>query len=75
MSYQYIISRWVPQLRVGTRIPNCCPGVSIPSSPLGLAAAATRITREETEKGRSTAETVQVFKRRVGLWWESENNK
>ncbi|KAK7185372.1 autophagy protein 8 [Paraphaeosphaeria sporulosa] len=37
---------------------------------IGLAAAATRINREEKDKGRSTAQTVDVFKRRVALWWD-----
>ncbi|KAF2711210.1 hypothetical protein K504DRAFT_375620, partial [Pleomassaria siparia CBS 279.74] len=37
---------------------------------IGLAAATTRINREEKEKGRSTAQTVDVLKRRVGIAWE-----
>ncbi|KAF2443511.1 hypothetical protein P171DRAFT_432755 [Karstenula rhodostoma CBS 690.94] len=55
MAYQYIISRTLDPIFA----------VSI-----GLAAAATRINREEKERGRSTGQTVHVFKRRVGLWWE-----
>ncbi|KAJ8111920.1 hypothetical protein OPT61_g5596 [Boeremia exigua] len=39
---------------------------------IGLAAAATRINREEKEKGRSTQETMDVFKRRWALAWQSE---
>jgi hypothetical protein len=39
---------------------------------IGLAAAATRINREEKEKGRSTQETIDVFKRRWALAWQSE---
>lgn len=42
---------------------------------IGLAAAATRINREEREKGRNTAATVEVLKRRVGLWWDGEGTK
>jgi len=37
---------------------------------IGLAAAATRINREEKEKGRSTAQSVDVFKRRWDLAWK-----
>ncbi|KAL5373810.1 hypothetical protein DPSP01_012427 [Paraphaeosphaeria sporulosa] len=55
MAYQYIISRTLDPIFA----------VSI-----GLAAAATRINREEKDKGRSTAQTVDVFKRRVALWWD-----
>ena len=39
---------------------------------IGLAAAVTRINREEKEKGRSTQETIDVFKRRWTLAWEKE---
>ncbi|PSN67848.1 hypothetical protein BS50DRAFT_572839 [Corynespora cassiicola Philippines] len=39
---------------------------------MGLAAAATRINREEKEKGRNTGETLDVFKRRWALVWEGE---
>jgi hypothetical protein len=39
---------------------------------IGLAAAVTRINREEKEKGRSTQETIDVFKRRWALAWQSE---
>ncbi|CZS88676.1 uncharacterized protein RAG0_00342 [Rhynchosporium agropyri] len=34
---------------------------------IGLGAAATRINREEKEKGRSTEETVQSGLRRIGM--------
>ncbi|KAF1926562.1 uncharacterized protein M421DRAFT_6838 [Didymella exigua CBS 183.55] len=37
---------------------------------IGLAAAVTRINREEKEKDRSTQETIDVFKRRWALAWE-----
>ncbi|CAA9963596.1 hypothetical protein CFE70_007762 [Pyrenophora teres f. teres 0-1] len=37
---------------------------------IGLAAALTRINREEKEKGRSTQETMDVFKRRWNLAWQ-----
>lgn len=37
---------------------------------IGLAAAATRIHREEKDKGRTAGQTVDVFKRRAALWWE-----
>lgn len=60
MSYRYIIS------------PRIDPIFAIS---IGLAAAATRINREEKEKGRNTGETVDVFKRRVGLWWEGEGKR
>jgi hypothetical protein len=39
---------------------------------IGLAAAATRINREEKEAGRSTQQTVELLKRRVGLAWENK---
>ncbi|KAH6642623.1 hypothetical protein C7974DRAFT_385807 [Boeremia exigua] len=39
---------------------------------IGLAAAVTRINREEKEKGRSTQETMDVFKKRWALAWQSE---
>jgi hypothetical protein len=39
---------------------------------IGLAAAATRINREEKEAGRSTQQTVELLKRRVGLVWENK---
>jgi hypothetical protein len=42
---------------------------------IGLAAAVTRIQREEKEQGRGTAETVDVFKRRFNIWWESGGKK
>jgi hypothetical protein len=38
---------------------------------IGLAAAVTRINREEKEKGRSTQESWDVLKRRWALAWES----
>ncbi|KAJ4289528.1 hypothetical protein N0V90_010857 [Kalmusia sp. IMI 367209] len=60
MAYQYIISRSLDPIFA----------VSI-----GLAAAATRINREEKEKGRSTAETIDVLKRRVGIWWAGEKKQ
>ncbi|KAI1506593.1 hypothetical protein F5X99DRAFT_403958 [Biscogniauxia marginata] len=34
---------------------------------MGLAAAATRINREEKEKGKTTQQTIDAAKRRVGL--------
>ncbi|KAK3216778.1 hypothetical protein GRF29_1g906933 [Pseudopithomyces chartarum] len=60
MAYQHIISRRLDPIFA----------ISI-----GLAAAATRINREEKEKGRSTAQTVDVFKRRLSLWWEGPGSK
>jgi hypothetical protein len=41
---------------------------------IGLGAALTRIDREEKEKGRSTAQTFEVFKRRVGIAWEGSGS-
>lgn len=38
----------------------------------GLVAAGSRINREEREKGRNMSETVDVFKRRLGIWWAGE---
>ncbi|EOA88356.1 uncharacterized protein SETTUDRAFT_160259 [Exserohilum turcica Et28A] len=38
---------------------------------IGLAAAATRINREEKEKGRSTQQSLEVLRRRCGLAWQS----
>ncbi|KAF2688648.1 hypothetical protein K458DRAFT_428181 [Lentithecium fluviatile CBS 122367] len=60
MAYQYIISKRLDPLFA----------ISI-----GLAAAATRINREEKEKGRNAAETGDVFKKRFNIWWESGENK
>lgn len=37
---------------------------------IGLAAAFTRINREEKEKGRSTQESIDVLKRRWSLAWQ-----
>ncbi|KAF1938171.1 hypothetical protein EJ02DRAFT_425923 [Clathrospora elynae] len=37
---------------------------------IGLAAAFTRINREEKEKGRTTGESVDVLKRRWRLAWQ-----
>ncbi|KAF2878166.1 hypothetical protein BDV95DRAFT_479402 [Massariosphaeria phaeospora] len=54
MSYQHIISKRLDPLFALS---------------IGLAAALTRINREEKEKGRSTAQTVDVLKSRVGLAW------
>lgn len=34
---------------------------------IGLSAAATRISREEKELGRTSEQTLEAFKRRVGL--------
>ncbi|KAF2243316.1 hypothetical protein BU26DRAFT_523653 [Trematosphaeria pertusa] len=42
---------------------------------IGVGAAATRINREEKEKGRGTAETVEVFKRRWNVMWEEKVGK
>ncbi|KAF2660870.1 hypothetical protein K491DRAFT_588526 [Lophiostoma macrostomum CBS 122681] len=42
---------------------------------IGLGAALTRINREEREKGRSTAETFDVFKKRMGIAWEGSGGK
>jgi hypothetical protein len=38
---------------------------------IGLAAAFTRINREEKEKGRSTQESLDVLRRRWRLAWEN----
>jgi len=37
---------------------------------IGLAAAFTRINREEKEKGRSSQESIDVLKRRWNLAWQ-----
>jgi hypothetical protein len=42
---------------------------------IGLAAAFTRINREEKEKGRSTQQSVDVFKRRWNLAWQSKEGE
>jgi len=39
---------------------------------IGLAAAVTRINREEKEKGRSTAQSVDVLKKRWSLAWQND---
>jgi hypothetical protein len=39
---------------------------------IGLAAAATRINREEKEKGRSTAQSMDVLKKRWNLAWQGD---
>lgn len=39
---------------------------------IGLMAAATRIRREELEKGRDVGQSVEVLRRRVGIWWAGE---
>jgi hypothetical protein len=39
---------------------------------IGLAAAVTRINREEKEKGRSTQQIVDVARRRWGIAWEGK---
>ncbi|KAH7089899.1 hypothetical protein FB567DRAFT_590690 [Paraphoma chrysanthemicola] len=55
MSYQYIISKRLDPIFA----------ISI-----GLAAAVTRINREEKEKGRSTPESMDVLRRRWTLAWQ-----
>lgn len=55
MAYKYIISKTIDPLFA----------ISI-----GLAAAGTRINREEKEKGRSTQQSVDLFRKRVGIAWE-----
>ncbi|OAL55473.1 hypothetical protein IQ07DRAFT_639153 [Pyrenochaeta sp. DS3sAY3a] len=40
---------------------------------IGLAAAFTRINREEKEKGRTTQESIDVLKRRWTLAWHEDN--
>ncbi|KAH7073539.1 hypothetical protein BKA63DRAFT_35364 [Paraphoma chrysanthemicola] len=57
MSYQYIISKRLDPIFA----------ISI-----GLAAAVTRINREEKEKGRSTSESMDVLRRRWTLAWQSD---
>jgi hypothetical protein len=42
---------------------------------IGLAAAFTRINREEKEKGRSTQESLDVFRRRWDLAWASKEGE
>lgn len=54
MAYKYIIAKRIDPIFAIT---------------IGLAAAGTRINREEKEKGRSTQESVEVFRRRVGIAW------
>ncbi|KAF1918198.1 hypothetical protein BDU57DRAFT_514837 [Ampelomyces quisqualis] len=56
MSYQYIISKSLDPIFA----------VSI-----GLAAAVMRIDREEKEKGRSTAQSMDVLNRRWNLAWQA----
>ncbi|PVI01997.1 hypothetical protein DM02DRAFT_503823, partial [Periconia macrospinosa] len=53
-SYQYIISKRLDPLFALS---------------IGLMAAATRIRREEVEKGRDVGQTLEVLRRRVGGWW------
>ncbi|KAF2182779.1 hypothetical protein K469DRAFT_220143 [Zopfia rhizophila CBS 207.26] len=60
MAYQYIISRSIDPIFA----------ISI-----GVAAALTRINREEKEKGHTTSETIDIFKRRVGLASDSLTKK
>ncbi|KAA8620253.1 repeatdomain containing protein [Pyrenophora tritici-repentis] len=42
---------------------------------IGLAAALTRINREEKEKGRSTQETLHLVKRRWNLAWQGNEEQ
>ncbi|KAH7411646.1 hypothetical protein DE146DRAFT_750816 [Phaeosphaeria sp. MPI-PUGE-AT-0046c] len=60
MSYQHIISKSLDPIFA----------ISI-----GLAAAVTRINREEKEKGRSTAQSMDVLKRRWNLAWQGESQE
>jgi hypothetical protein len=39
---------------------------------IGIAAAVTRINREEREKGRSTTQSMDVLKRRWNLAWQDD---
>jgi hypothetical protein len=74
MSYQFIISKFVAltqnledmQLTRNRRLDPIF-AVSI-----GLAAAVTRINREEREKGRSTTQSMDVLKRRWNLAWQDD---
>lgn len=79
MSYQYIISKSVPLLilAVFLELVLILPRRLDPlfAIGIGLAAAATRINREEKEKGRSTQESVDVLKRRWNIWWDGEQKK
>jgi len=36
---------------------------------IGVAAAGSRINREETAKGHATTELPDIFRRRFDLWW------
>ncbi|KAL2116704.1 hypothetical protein VTJ04DRAFT_8872 [Mycothermus thermophilus] len=38
---------------------------------IGVSAAALRINREEKEKGRTTQETIEALRRRLGSLWKS----
>ena len=40
---------------------------------IGIAAAAVRINREEKEKGKTTQQTVESFRRRLGLAFGSDD--
>ncbi|KAF2793514.1 hypothetical protein K505DRAFT_244237 [Melanomma pulvis-pyrius CBS 109.77] len=55
MAYRYIISKSLDPIFA----------ISI-----GLAAAMTRINREEKEKNRSTEQSIEVLKRRTRIAWE-----
>ncbi|KAF1961421.1 hypothetical protein CC80DRAFT_237295 [Byssothecium circinans] len=57
MAYQHIISKRLDPLFALT---------------IGLSAALTRINREEQDKGRSAADTVDVLRRRLGIWWAGD---
>ncbi|KAF2016442.1 hypothetical protein BU24DRAFT_462598 [Aaosphaeria arxii CBS 175.79] len=55
MAYKYIISK------------SLDPFFAIS---IGLAAALTRISREEKEQGRSMQQSIELFKKRSGIAWE-----
>jgi hypothetical protein len=75
MAYQYIISKYVslflhPHFESEVHLTHSRSLDPVFAISIGLAAALTRIRREEKEEGRTVAETVDVFKRRAGSAWE-----
>jgi len=66
----YLFSYPIPAVRASTHMANAHRGLDpVFAISIGLAAAFTRIRREEKDKGRSGWESVAVARRRWALVW------
>ena len=78
MSAKYIISKFVsvPQCSRRTVLTLQRRGIDpFFAISCGVIAAGVRINREEKEKGQTTQQTIDSFRRRWALVWERENGE